>query len=148
MVIELFKLKAQGKIESDFSFTFEPKKELLGIPGASFGKAAVIKGKTEIYPDKAFLVGTLCFDIVGECSRCLSPASAKITVDFDEEFRPAPCDKDVFTYEKGVIDLDRFVDQLILTNLPYVILCKEDCKGLCPVCGKNLNEGECGHNLN
>ncbi|MBO4749763.1 MAG: DUF177 domain-containing protein, partial [Lachnospiraceae bacterium] len=32
----------------------------------------------------------------------------------------------------------------LMENWPAKILCKEDCKGLCPVCGKNLNEGECG----
>ena len=149
MVIELFKLKAQGKTESPFSFTFEPKKSLLDLPNAEFKSGATISGIVEIYPDKAFVVGKLHFAIKGECSRCLSPAEKEITVEFDEEFRPAPCgDENVNVYEKGVIKLDDLIEQLILTNLPLTILCKEDCKGLCHTCGKNLNEGECGHNKN
>ena len=149
MVIELFKLKAQGKKESPFEFSFDPDDELLCLPNAEFEKGASVKGVVEIYPDKAYLSGELCFTVIGECSRCLSAAKENLTVKFDEEFRPAPCDDDsVNVYEKGVLRLDPLIDQLILTNIPLTILCKKDCKGLCHTCGKNLNEGECGHNNN
>ena len=41
------------------------------------------------------------------------------------------------------LDLDELIRTDILLELPTKFLCKEDCKGLCPTCGKNLNEGAC-----
>ena len=41
------------------------------------------------------------------------------------------------------MDLDELIRTDILLELPTKFLCKEDCKGLCPTCGKNLNEGAC-----
>jgi uncharacterized protein len=47
-------------------------------------------------------------------------------------------------YEEGRIDLFSPARDLILLSLPQVILCRQDCAGLCPVCGTNLNENKCG----
>jgi uncharacterized protein len=45
-----------------------------------------------------------------------------------------------------VVDLDEAVREQVLLNLPMRALCSTDCAGLCPICGKNLNEGPCeGH---
>lgn len=46
--------------------------------------------------------------------------------------------------EDGRLDLDGLLREDILLELPGKFLCREDCKGLCPECGKNLNEGPCG----
>lgn len=42
------------------------------------------------------------------------------------------------------LDVDNCVQTDIILNLPVKFLCKEDCKGICPKCGKDLNDGECG----
>ena len=42
-----------------------------------------------------------------------------------------------------VLDLDALAEEDVVLNLPSKVLCKEDCKGLCPQCGKNLNDGPC-----
>ena len=43
------------------------------------------------------------------------------------------------------IDLSEALDTSLIMETPFVVLCKPDCKGLCPVCGENLNEVDCGH---
>ena len=43
------------------------------------------------------------------------------------------------------IDLTEALYAALLMETPFVVLCREDCKGLCPVCGENLNERDCGH---
>ncbi|MEI3507380.1 MAG: DUF177 domain-containing protein [Anaerotignum faecicola] len=48
------------------------------------------------------------------------------------------------TFTGDQIDLADFVKRGIIGELPMKVLCREDCKGLCPVCGKDLNEGDCG----
>jgi uncharacterized protein len=42
------------------------------------------------------------------------------------------------------LNVDELINNEILLNWPLKILCKEDCKGICKVCGKNLNDGDCG----
>jgi len=47
--------------------------------------------------------------------------------------------------EDGHIDLSPLVREYMLLDIPIKPLCSTDCKGLCPVCGENLNETQCGH---
>ena len=70
------------------------------------------------------------------CDRCLEPSSGEIVCDFDEEI-----DDDDIT--DNVVDITELVRDTFLASLPIQNLCREGCKGLCPVCGKNLNNGKC-----
>ena len=54
-------------------------------------------------------------------------------------------DASAFLADAHSIDCDILVFDEVLVNWPTKVLCKVDCKGLCPVCGQNLNEGDCGH---
>ena len=46
--------------------------------------------------------------------------------------------------EESQLDVETFVHNEILVNWPAKILCREDCRGICPVCGQDLNQGSCG----
>lgn len=149
MVIDLKEMARKGEVERAFEFEFTPSQNLMIFPDGRFSDGATIKGVAERYTDKVYLSGELVFSINADCSRCLKPAVKTVSVEFDEEFRPAPCqDEDVNVYERDRIELGQLVEQLILTNMPGAIYCKEDCKGLCPTCGKDLNEGDCGCDKN
>ena len=89
------------------------------------------------------------------CGRCLEEYEEDIKVAFSEEFLctvdvntglPVPVDdSDAFTVGVDhVLDLDEAVRQYGLLNIPMRPLCRPDCKGLCPSCGCNLNQGPCG----
>jgi uncharacterized protein len=52
-------------------------------------------------------------------------------------------DLGVATYEEKEIDLSGIVHDEVLLGLPMNPVCREDCAGLCPTCGQNLNEGDC-----
>ncbi len=52
---------------------------------------------------------------------------------------------DAEPFDGKTIDLDPIVREQVLLALPLSVLCEDDCKGLCMVCGQNLNEEECGH---
>lgn len=145
MIIDVRTLRQKGLDEKSFSFEYLPKNELLSLPDASFVRPAKIEALCEVYPDKAYVSGSIEFSVQTVCSRCLEPTVFEGFVEFDEEFLPkARATEKETSYEKDRIDLTPLVEQLILTNLPYSVYCKEDCKGLCPVCFKNLNDGECG----
>ena len=52
-----------------------------------------------------------------------------------------------FIYDNDTLDITDIVRESILAELPQKVLCKDDCRGLCPKCGKNLNQGQCDCDL-
>jgi uncharacterized protein len=89
------------------------------------------------------------------CNRCLGTFNQPLNINFEEEFFPTidilngtPLNQSeepgIFTIdEQHILDLSEAVRQYSLLALPIKALCKKDCLGLCPTCGKNLNEGKC-----
>ncbi len=61
----------------------------------------------------------------------------------DDEIILGADDLDVSFYENGEIDVDHFILEAIWSECDPHYLCNDDCRGLCPQCGKNLNEGDC-----
>ncbi len=79
------------------------------------------------------------------CSRCLKAFEHTVDFRFSEYFAEDPQeDEGIYPYTGEVIDLSTMLEDNIVMSLPMRFLCKDDCKGLCPVCGRDLNEGECG----
>lgn len=90
------------------------------------------------------------------CSRCLRPFDYVIEKEIFEECYPLEEfgfpermhlkgeDLDVFYYSGGEIDLEEIYMEPVYLAIPMKPLCSESCKGICPICGRDLNEGECG----
>ena len=97
------------------------------------------------------------------CDRCLEDVQVPLELDFDERVQtggdesPAAAESvpedaaeegsafEPDYYLQGYyLDVDKLLFGEALLNWPSRVLCKEDCKGLCPVCGQNLNHGDCG----
>ena len=80
------------------------------------------------------------------CDRCLEECHETQEIPFEEIFRQGEAEPlgDATPFTGDVIELDALVRDTLLTAQPLHSLCKPDCKGLCPVCGANLNHGECG----
>ena len=72
----------------------------------------------------------------------LAPKKPKVEGDVEATFDPGATDEE--GYKGKEIDLARAIREQILLSVPPSPLCSEDCKGLCPKCGKDLNDGECG----
>ena len=85
-----------------------------------------------------------------KCDRCLSEVPTVLKLTFDRtvtspEAEIAEDSEDDRDEMEGYqLDVEAFVYNEILMNWPMKILCREDCKGVCTVCGKNLNDGDCG----
>ena len=119
------------------------------IAGDELGESAKIKNvslKVEFYR----AAETICLRFFGNatvltaCDRCL--ADLELDMDLDETYYLFPentPDVDYF-YSGDEIELDDFVRETIVMNMPTKVLCSEDCKGLCPKCGADLNQGKCG----
>ncbi len=84
--------------------------------------------------------------LAGPCMRCLEPADADHVVDVREVSQPnAGEELDSPYVERGTLDLAAWARDALALNLPRAILCREDCLGLCPVCGANLNTAGADH---
>lgn len=92
------------------------------------------------------------------CARCIEPVPTPLVGDFDLIFRPQSADAEpgerpiatdeteIGYYEESGLSLEDVVREQVLLSLPARTLCKEDCKGLCPRCGQNLNRAPCACN--
>ncbi len=91
------------------------------------------------------VVATITASAHARCSRCLEPITLPITANVDENFvrTPDPEDPDQYELVGHQIDLDPLVKDALLLEIPIRFLCREDCKGLCPVCGANRNLVSC-----
>ncbi len=86
------------------------------------------------------------FTIRHLCDRCLNEFDREYSMDFEHILiRAESHDEDEYVQcPDDTLDVNELAISDLLLSLPSKILCKEDCKGLCPVCGKNLNAGDCG----
>ena len=92
------------------------------------------------------LTGTLTAEMICVCDRCGEEFESLKEMDLDAtvvEENPED-DPSLFVLEGNEIDLDEILSTLFILDMETKFLCKEDCKGLCPTCGKNLNLGPCG----
>jgi len=116
-----------------------------------------VSGKVEFtYTNRSILVcGSLKTETELVCSRCLISFKYPVTIKLEEEYFPTidvysgnevpvPDKIENFTIDQHhILDLTEAVRQYTLLNTPMSPVCKPDCAGLCPQCGKNLNQGTC-----
>lgn len=122
--------------------TTEPLTGKLKLVRTQDGALITLKGKTSIR-------------VV--CSRCLEPVDIAVALEFEEQFfqtvdvitglplGPSQDDPAVLIDSHHDLHMADIIREYLLLALPMQPLCREDCKGLCPTCGHNLNEGPCGH---
>lgn len=97
--------------------------------------------------------GTVGFTVERPCARCLTPQVRSHEVDVAELFQDPRKREDDDEEDPGyeivddltAIDLSTMIRDAVLMDLPLRVVCDEGCQGLCPVCGANRNEGDCGH---
>jgi uncharacterized protein len=97
--------------------------------------------------------GTVGFEVSLPCARCLEPQQHHLRVEVAELFVD-PTRRDEYDEEDPgyeliddltAIDLSTLVRDALLVDLPLRALCRDDCRGLCPVCGADRNRHDCGH---
>lgn len=85
------------------------------------------------------------------CARCLDEVTGTFSFRFEKTVAPAKLltnlseeeADDYVIVEDGFLDIDEQLYEMLLLEFPTKLLCREDCAGLCPQCGKNLNSGAC-----
>ena len=105
---------------------------------------------TNLEPEKAKVEGRVKLTFKTSCDRCLTEVPTMLDLNFERivtspDVMEEDEDADDLSFMDGYqLDVETFVYNEIIGNWPAKILGKEDCKGLCPVCGQNRNVRDCG----
>jgi uncharacterized protein len=127
------------------------------VPLETSGHADLVEerhGKHKIIKDIR-LKGDLSTALELPCARCLEPVRQEVSRRFDLLYRPQGSDAraeelsvtdaeaEIGYYIGNGLELEDVLREQVLLAVPLKVLCRQDCEGLCPHCGKNLNESEC-----
>ena len=140
---------------AEFGRTFQPSE--VGAEGDAYTVVAPVELAFEIMKDKDRfrLVGDVRTILELGCSRCVEAFQLPVASHFDLRYWPmteaageseaeiAQDDLETSYYTDDQIDLNELLREQFYLALPMKPLCREDCRGLCPQCGTNLNSGEC-----
>lgn len=128
-----------------------PKELALTFQGEFFDQPLAFRGQLQNNGKGLYsLTGTIHSHYSTACARCLAPASTAIEASINESYMPGlqtadqGPDPEGYRYAGHVVDIDQALRDNLLLALPQRLLCRENCPGICPACGKNLNEGSCG----
>lgn len=127
--------------------------------GADVEAVGPVRGRirlTNVGHEKIHARGTLEADLRLECNRCLRPLRQTVRVEIDEECALVQTDApEAYVTEEeeeealpilddDVVDLSELVRQNLVVGVPTALLCSPDCRGICPQCGQDRNERDCG----
>jgi uncharacterized protein len=152
MQLELSRIR---QTHDRFARTFQPSE--VAMADDAYRIVAPVELAFEIHKDKDkfHLVGTVRTELELPCSRCLEPFRLPVDRSFDLRYLPqseastepesevAEEDLETSFYRGDQIDLNELLREQFYLALPMKPLCREECKGLCPQCGTNLNTATC-----
>lgn len=124
----------------------------VSLADQSYGALDVqFTGSVPVFGKVTNLGGIVCLDAQAEvkfrtaCARCLKMVDVQLPVEIHERFSASAAkeDDDIFPLVHDNIYVNDVLEQNLFVALPLKVLCKEDCKGLCPVCGCDRNETDC-----
>ena len=138
---QIFNIVGESK---DIAYSIS-ESELSDIRGFVFSSPVEIKGRVYNRAGVVYLEYSVDFTLSLICDRCLVPFEKEYSFDFDHIVVPSISgDSDDYIVAEGEsIELNDIAVTDLLLQLPTKILCKDDCRGLCMVCGCDLNESQC-----
>jgi uncharacterized protein len=152
MIVDLLDLTDESL---PFDFSIKPDEIDLETEGVRIVGDIRVKGEVSNSAAKTDVKGSISAPLEVDCTRCLTPVKKDLDILFDVDFvgkelfpdskekhlESADLDTDIL--EGSELDLTAVAREQLLLNLPETVLCRDECKGICPSCGNNLNEGEC-----
>jgi uncharacterized protein len=111
------------------------------------GSPVVLDLRLESLNEGIVATGTVSAVWTGECRRCLGPIESTLSATVMEVFEDEPVEGETSKLDIDRIDFEPLAREAVLLELPMAPLCREDCAGLCPDCGRDRNESDCGHSM-
>ena len=152
MRIELANLEG-GK--GDFAHVYNPDELNPVDERVRLTAPATVNGKIRLAGNEVFVNGHVDTRTQVECDRCLKMIELPVNADFELEYitgteyessevaELTEAEMSVSVFDGHALDVDEIVKEQILLAVPTRMLCREDCKGICPECGTDRNTGEC-----
>jgi uncharacterized protein len=152
MRIELENLEG-GK--GDFAHVYNPDELNPVDEGVKLTAPATVNGRIRLAGNEVFVNGHVDTRTQVECDRCLKMIELPVNADFELEYitgteyessevaELTEAEMSVSVFDGHALDVDEIVKEQILLAVPTRMLCREDCKGICPECGTDRNTGEC-----
>jgi len=112
-------------------------------------RPVAVEGRLQgIGQDRFYWQGTARTVVAGECRRCLTPVETPLQLEIGALFTQDPAAQDdpdsyPIASDATAIDVTPAVREELVLAAPRFVECREDCKGICPQCGKDLNAGPC-----
>lgn len=107
------------------------------------GEPIVLDLRLEALNDGILVHGNVRARWSGLCRRCLTAVGGEAVAQVEERYQHVVTDPDAFPLVDDQIDLRAVAGQLVLLELPDAPLCRDDCAGLCPICGIDRNTATC-----
>ncbi len=145
MEMPISQILGKSGASQEVSFS-ENWKEIAGYPDVVvFLEPVKIEGILTNESGIMVLEATGQTEVELQCSRCLAPIQVKINFKLNEKFTSAGIfNEETENFSGDCINLTDVIRRNMIAAMPIKVLCKEDCKGLCPKCGQDLNQKECG----
>jgi uncharacterized protein len=152
MRIELENLEGS---KGDFAHVYQPEDLNPVDERVSLTAPAAVNGKIRLSGNQVFVSGHVETRAQVECDRCLKPVELPVSTDFTLEYisdsdyetsqaaELTEAEMSVSVFDGQAIDVDEIVKEQILLTVPTRMLCREDCRGICPECGADRDTGEC-----
>ncbi len=152
MRIELENLEGS---KGDFARVYQPEDLNPVDERVSLTAPAAVNGKIRLSGIQVFVSGHVETRAQVECDRCLKPVELPVSTDFTLEYisdsdyetsqaaELTEAEMSVSVFDGQAIDVDEIVKEQILLTVPTRMLCREDCRGICPECGADRDTGEC-----
>lgn len=149
MQIDLSRLKMRPQQSEDFHLEEQGSNDFLEGTGCSFLDKIVAELRVENTGRMFIARGKVKTRLGLQCSRCLQ--ETVLPIDTDIEFTMVRAglggdldpDDEAVVFHGDKVDLDIPVHEAVFMAIPIIPLCQPDCKGLCPLCGRDLNQGQC-----
>ncbi len=127
--------------EGNFNMTYNQGADIFESYQAELLGGVKVKGSFRKYEDQCTVSGAIEYKVKYPCAKCLKPVTRSYKLNFDEIFTSDT--EGEYRIEDNKIDLTPIINENMVLNAEFRVLCKEDCRGLCPFCGTNLNINKC-----
>ena len=145
MMIDISDILQEVGSSKDFEGNMDMKDTTFQGDEIRFHKPLFVKGNVINAGDVVALTAHIEGTATLQCGMCTEPYDYLLDFDIEVNLKSLHDeeDPDIYVYSDALIDLHDVVIREFLLNLPTRRRCTEECKGLCPYCGTNLNKGEC-----
>jgi uncharacterized protein len=150
MILDMLPILSGASQQIDFDFSFTPSEDSLLVTVYSdvdFAEPITVSGHVKNMAGYMVLSANVKVTYRTVCARCVEPVCSELEISFEKDIASSGDvsseNDDYIIIEDKKLDLLIPVEEEIMLEMPSRTLCKEDCLGLCPKCGKNLNEGDC-----